>query len=203
MSDEQPAGPVPVAETGLLLPAASLALLAASGEGAGALREFGMVVDDFDAEFALLSTRLASSSDPEAALALEVSEQIVSLAASAHGWLSVRAMGDDQTPSLALLCEQDVLIARLHGPVVEWVLGDVPAVSRLVRQTVEERGGADVMVTVLSGGVALGGALFRGDTVDVAAVEQPQLELLASAAGRGVVDLLAALAELPSGMASS
>lgn len=199
MSDERrQATRLPVGETGFLLPAESMALLAAGEEGAQAAREFGVVVDDFDSEFTRLSGRLAASSHPEAGAALEVSELIVSLASSACGWLSVRAMGDDPTPSLALLCEHDVLIVRLHGRVVEWVLGDVQAVSRLVQQTVHERRGSDVMITAFSGGAALGGALLRGDSVDVAAHEDSQLERLASAAGRGVSDVVAALADLGS-----
>lgn len=178
---------------GVVTPAGFLALLASSAEGSEALAEFGLKPQRIGDEFEALKRRARTEQDAAPRDQAAVAEWIVAHAAQARGWLSVRGHSSDVVPAMIIAAAPGVLVAQLHGSLVEWMSGGVDLAAEVVRASVQQSSDSDLVVTTLAGGEALCGARFHAGRVDVSARKPDCLGRLSSAAASGLGPLVAAM----------
>lgn len=185
--------------TGVLLPLASLSLLGAGRQGAAAISFYGVATpSDFDEEFARLDERLQASDDEEAPTQQAISRAIVAAAHGAEAWASIRSASTGMAPAILLVGPRSTLAAVLHGPVVEYVVGDTDSAAEFVGAAVTAAGDSAMTISVFEGDVCVASARFAADSVDLAATDPDRLARLTECAGDGREALLAELVAVPS-----
>lgn len=183
-------------EKTLLMPLETLALLGAGSQGAAAIANYRVKPENFDDEFSELSERLAAEGDDEAAVKYALASVIMEAAREASGWFSVSSDEPNASSAIMLVGEPAVLIAILHGPVVEWVIGEEDLVMRFIEAVLTASPDAHVQLALFDEELAIAGALFKGGSVDVAARDPEQLAKVSSAAQYGLSSLLNAMVAL-------
>jgi hypothetical protein len=178
----------------VLLPAASFALLGAGTEGADLLSEFGWSSATFAADFVGMLDALSRSSDPEAEAKAEISRRIAHAAQAATGRVSVTSLAGSMVPSYVFRCGRQALVARLHGPVVEWLLVGLDEGATAVRLAVERAAGG-ALVSATQGGETLAAVRLEASEASLAAHSEDVLARLRPAATSGFEGLVAALLE--------
>ncbi|MDQ4213451.1 hypothetical protein [Microbacterium capsulatum] len=181
------------AGSGLLLPFESLALLGAGPQGAAAICNYGVGSDGFEGGFMQLIGRLDAADDAESTAEREVSLLVAAAARRAHGWISIRSDGSLVPPAIVILSEGATLVAVLHGPVVEYALGDDDLVSRVIRGALESDPTARLRVTLCDRDEVIVDAYFAQGDVRLAAKDADRFERCVQAAGEGFDRLAQAL----------
>lgn len=163
---------------GVLLPFDTLVLLGAGTQGAAAIRNYGIGARDFEQDFVQLVERLDAAGGAEAEVEARLSRAIAATSAQAHAWISLRSESSKIAPAVLLVGEEVVLIVVLHGPVVEYAIGEHALASRAIRGALEMDADAVLRITLFDMDEGIVGARLAHGSVEVAAKDRQQLERL-------------------------